>query len=243
MTSDTRVFYLEDESGNLYWRGDYPWSTTVEDQAWFVSWALNNVDSPVSSGWAVKAFHREDDPYEFKIIGQRDAPWGDDVLGYSGSPYTIGSWGCVVVSAAMMLAQVTHEFVSPSLVNERMKAVKGYSGHASFLFGKLENAFPDTVHFAAFKETLLTPAPVRDIKDYTDRGDFAICQVDFRPTTSAVDTHYLLITEVSDDLQKAKAADPWTGRLVEIPYAYFNPNWSPKNFGRAVMRTAFYKRV
>lgn len=236
---EVQVFYLENEAKELYRVNGVPWATDTEKLAWFIAWAERDTNPT----WAVKAFHREESPYEFRVIGQRDQPWGPERLGYEGSPYTIGGWGCVVVSASMMLSQVKEKFVSPSEVNQKMIGVRGFQDYVNFIWGKLDIAYPDTVNFVKYVKTIKTPAPVAEIKQYVDRGDFAICQVDFRPSTKAVDTHFLLITEVSEDLQQAKAADPWTGRIVDIPYAYFNPDWYPKNFGRASMRTAFYKRA
>lgn len=238
----SNVYYLENK-GKVWYVGDIPWATSEEELAWFVAWELNKTDP----GWAVMAFKRESLADDFEVVWQRDPRWINAKLGYANAAAgsTIGNYGCVLCSFTMVLSMVhDNQFFSPVDVNKRMVEVSGYSGDTRNLWtwAKAEEAYPE-VSYDAWYVSVVRPAPVERMKEHLDAGGFLICQVDFKPVDTTVQSHYLTVLEISDDLKIGKAADPWTGRIVEIPPAYFNADWTPVDFGRAIMRSAFYSKA
>lgn len=67
------------------------------------------------------------------ILSQRDPRWGNLYLGFS-TTY-IRDYGCTITCLAMILG------TTPDVVNERLKAVKGFSGNL-IIWAKIEEAFP-----------------------------------------------------------------------------------------------------
>lgn len=239
-----KVFYVENEHGGIVDYMGLPWATSVEELAWFVAYGMHKRNPQLS--YSVQAFHREVEYEGLKMVWQRDPLYATHHLGYAhaSSKSTIGNYGCVVCSFAMGLQILTGKFYTPMAVNKRMVDISGFGGdtHNLFVWERGENAYPD-IKFDAWIISEEIPAQVERMKKHLEGGGICISQVDFNTADRKVQSHYLLVTEISDDLQTGTAADPWTGRMITIPPAYINPAWKPFNFGRAIMRTAFYSKA
>jgi hypothetical protein len=67
-------------------------------------------------------------------LSQRDPRWANKKLGTSN--VTIGGYGCFITSIAYVIG------TTPDVVNERMKAVKGYQDGNLVIWSKIPEAFP-----------------------------------------------------------------------------------------------------
>ncbi len=74
-----------------------------------------------------------------KPLSQRNPTWAKKQLGFS--TLTIGNYGCTLVSLTMLLNYVEGKFYTPDKVNERLKAVKAFTG-ALLLWSRVPLAFP-----------------------------------------------------------------------------------------------------
>jgi hypothetical protein len=67
-------------------------------------------------------------------LNQRDSRWGSLNLGFS--PTYIKDYGCTITAIAMIIG------TTPDVVNERLKAVNGFSYGNLVIWAKIEEAFP-----------------------------------------------------------------------------------------------------
>lgn len=240
--TDGQVFYLDRDGQSLKYMG-LPWGTSEENLAWFLQWALHREGDV---GWAVKAYHKEDDPHDLIVVDQRYPEWRDSKLGYdwAAADSTIGNWGCVVCSIAMMIQTVRGTFISPVQVNADLVEVEAFGGDTGNLviWSRVARAYPE-VKMDDWVVCDKVPAPVERMSEYLDAGNFVIFQVDINPASVSVQGHYMLLTDMTDDLQVGRAGDPWTGRIVTVPPAYTNPVWTPNNLARGVFKVAFYSEA
>lgn len=72
-------------------------------------------------------------------LSQRDPRWAKKTLGFS--RLTIGGWGCTLVSLTMLLNYVESKNYTPDYVNDKLRAVKAFSG-ALLLWANVPKAFP-----------------------------------------------------------------------------------------------------
>jgi len=172
----------------------------------------------------------------FTIYGQQWHPWRYDRLGYS-SHLTIGSWGCVVASAATIVSHATGTELTPRDVNQRMKDVGGFlKGTGLFIFHKLAEAYP-ILSYDGLYVSRYRPAPIERIDDHLAEGGYVIAQVDFNPLRADVQSHYLVLAG-SNGNQGYWAVDPWIGGVTTIPPAYAEKgDWDA---ARTIYRTVFY---
>ena len=241
----TGTFYLEKvDNGMIYEYGDLPWATPYEDLAWFVRWGLKHNHGIET---IVREFNTPPPrPSDLEVVFQLDPRWKNAKLGYpdSAPDSTIGNWGCVVCSIAMMMQIVRGEFMSPVKVNTLLVAKEAFGGDSRNLvvWSKVALAFPE-IALDFWKTFPKDPAPVEEFARFVESGGFLIPQVDIRPADAPVQGHYFLVTSISTDLQVGTGGDPWTGRMIDVPPAYVSPNWSPQNFARAIFRAAGYRRA
>lgn len=77
------------------------------------------------------------------MLSQRSMPWGNELLG-STNLY-IHAVGCFITVIADIVG------VTPDVVNEKLKAVEGYTADGQVIWNKVHEAFPE------FKATMFTP--------------------------------------------------------------------------------------
>jgi hypothetical protein len=176
---------------------------------------------------------------DFPLYGQQWYPWKSLILGYGTS--TIGGYGCVVTSAAMIVSHALGYRVTPGDVNAEMKKVGGFvPGTGLFYFAKLEEAFPGSVQLSHIKSCIDIPAPIDEIDTWLSAGAYVIVRVDFNPHQSGVQSHYIpLISGTGDTFYWAH--DTWIGGMTTIPHAYAEAeDWDA---ARTIYKAVFYSKA
>lgn len=124
-----------------------------------------------------------------QILSQRDARWKNLKLGFS-KTLTIGDYGCTITCLAMYLG------TTPDAVNERLKAVNGFSQETLVIWAKIAEAFPGvSITKIGWKYDN------NDVKNNTP----CLIEVDFDGTPRTDDRHWVVY------VGNQKLYDPWTG--------------------------------
>jgi hypothetical protein len=180
----------------------------------------------------------------FPLYGQQWFPWRSDGLGWS-SYSTIGGWGCVVTSAAMIVSHATGEPISPRMVNRKMKEVGGFLDGNRFIFSSLPAAYP-ALYYAGFIRCETMPAPVIQISEHLKSGGYVIAEVDLKLITGGVQQHWLVLTGVASVHpiygRIFYAHDPWIGCRTLLPEAYCDMGSADGTASRWIFGAAFYGR-
>ena len=169
----------------------------VATDQWWAEYAL------VSAGWK---YPPKVEPVAFS---QRDPLWKNKLLG--ASYQTIGGWGCAMVCACMVYSMAEPD-ITPDVFNTILKDHGGFNypnGEAHLAWDRLPDIFP-TLRWEGRKDwsRRLTDAELADIFVKVTAAPLVLW-VDFKPTTSKLDTHFVLATERDgDDLI---IIDPWDG--------------------------------
>jgi uncharacterized protein YgiM (DUF1202 family) len=125
-----------------------------------------------------------------KNLYQNDDQWKDVPLGASGES-TIGKWGCLLTSAAMMLNGIGYN-ETPVTVNDKMKARGGFQG-SLFIPSVLPYIWPNCV-YRDMQNCETTPAPLAQIDAAVAAGKPVILQVDWNKQ-AGLQTHFVLVKE------------------------------------------------
>lgn len=125
-----------------------------------------------------------------KNLYQNDDAWKATALGNS-STETIGGWGCLLVSAAMMLNGIGYN-ETPVTVNQKMKKVGGFQG-AFFIPSVLPYIWPNCA-YRDMQPCETFPAPIALIDNAISQGKPVILQVDWNKQVG-IQTHFVLIKE------------------------------------------------
>lgn len=143
-------------------------------------------------------------------LSQRDQKWKNHKLGFSTNT-TIGSHGCTITCVAMLLG------VTPDVVNERLKAVKGFANTNLIIWAKVKEAFPN----AEFEWRGYSYENDR-VKTAIEKNGACLVEVDGTPIGG--DKHWVLYTG------DKKLIDPWDGQekptssYKAIGYSIINVN-------------------
>ena len=146
--------------------------------------------------------------------GQQDLKWRNKTLGTKG---TIGNYGCLLTSLAMLSSY--YGFIeNPDTLNEKIKELKnpvGYVNGNLYVWGSLSRIHPQ-LSFKKRVETpnLLTEAQMNQIRNSIDCGHPVIIQIDFVPTTSALDEHWIMVYGYDED--DFFVIDAWDGKEKRI---------------------------
>jgi len=168
-------------------------------------------------------------------FSQRDPRWSALPLG--ASRYTVGGSGCAVVAVTMLAT-----LAQPTLTPREM--VLWLNGHEGFTTGGLLNwarcaEYVGGLEWIAYRLWRDKPADVGMIEALLDLGP-QIVQVDFRPQSSALDTHFVLALSMTDGDQDINILDPWTGQPATLLTAYGKESW---DLARAVYALAEYRVI
>jgi hypothetical protein len=131
--------------------------------------------------------------FKTQNLYQNDERWKNTKLGFSNE--TIGSWGCLLTSATMMLNGLGYN-ETPETVNEKMKANGGFQG-ALFIPSKLPYLYPGVV-YKSMQPCESFPAPIAVIDAAVAAGKPVILQVDWSKQ-AGTQTHFVLIKDKKDD--------------------------------------------
>jgi len=150
-------------------------------------------------------------------LSQRDSKWASLLLGFNtNSKYNIGDYGCLITCLAMVYNYYTGKSITPSDMNEKLKALgAGYGfsvGTGYYVWG----AFPYvcTTVKESYKTTpsALTDTQMNAINSAVDAGYPVMLEIDFDPTDADVDMHWVLATKRNKDNENdITINDPWTG--------------------------------
>jgi len=228
------VYYVFDELESLPVYGSESIIPSVAERR---ALTLNVLDG-TTSRYSVKVWVQEMD---VPIYGQRDPRWASEKLGFGVE--TIGNYGCVVTSLAMMLSAIEDVEITPLEINEELKAVNGFTGDTRNLvvWKSVEDAYP-SVRFGGLDVCVTTPAPVSKIdKHIADDGCYCIIQVDMNPSPEVpgIQGHYVLITG-GNGVNGYTIHDPWHAQVLTVPPAYCREGW---NAARAITRVTYWSAV
>jgi len=117
------------------------------------------------------------------FFSQRDARWSGDILGPG--PYTIGSDGCTMTAASMVIAMFGFD-VNPQTYNTWLTNNNGYTTGSLFYWSKIGGYTDNVVRDAG---------PSGTIKDEVDRGYPVIAKTDY------FEQHWVVIVGYEEDGQ------------------------------------------
>jgi hypothetical protein len=127
--------------------------------------------------------------FKTQNLYQNEEKWKSTKLGNSGE--TIGSWGCLLTSATMMLNGIGYS-ETPETVNEKMKKAGGFNG-ALFIPGVLPYIWPNCA-YRDMQPCEAFPAPIAQIDAAVTAGKPVILQVDWNKQ-AGIQTHFVLVKE------------------------------------------------
>lgn len=127
--------------------------------------------------------------FKTQNLYQNDEKWKNTKLGNSSE--TIGSWGCLLTSATMMLNGIGYN-ETPETVNEKMKKVGGFQG-AFFIPSMLPYVWPNCA-YRDMQPCESSPAPIAQIDAAVEAGKPVILQVDWNKQ-KGIQTHFVLVKE------------------------------------------------
>jgi hypothetical protein len=129
-----------------------------------------------------------------KVIYQNEGPWKDTMLGNSNDT-TIARWGCLLVSATIVLNAIGYD-ETPLTVNEKMKKAGGFQG-AFFIPSVLPYIWGNCV-YRDMQPAETTPAPIAQIDAAVAAGKPVILQVDWNKQ-QGIQTHFVVVKEKKGD--------------------------------------------
>ena len=161
-------------------------------------------------------------------FSQRDARWSGLSLGVS--IYAVGSAGCAVVAATMLatMAQpdiTPHDMVTWLNWNEGFTRPDANGQNAGLLKWSTLAAHIDGMSVLHYHKWRDGPADIDIVRDALARNP-QVVQVDFKPATSALDTHFVLALDMTDDDSDIDIIDPWTGQHTTLLTAYGRDGWT-----------------
>jgi peptidase C39-like protein len=127
--------------------------------------------------------------FKTQNLYQNDEKWKNVKLGNSSE--TIGSWGCLLTSATMMLNGIGYN-ETPETVNEKMQRAGGFQ-QALFIPSVLPYIWPNSA-YRDMQPCESLPAPLAQIDAAVAAGKPVILQVDWNKQ-AGIQTHYVLVKE------------------------------------------------
>jgi lysozyme len=137
-------------------------------------------------------------------FSQKDPQWSNDRLGTSNT--TIGGFGCLVTATAMVLKYFCKD-TDPGKLNKDLIAVNGYENGNLMRYNSITTIYPDiAIDWSKF----ITSPSNADIDECLEDDLPVIVQVDYTPSTPAIDQHWVVI--VGRDAEGYKTIDPIDGK-------------------------------
>lgn len=192
---------------------------------------MRTVDEPYQAGWVASAYVARDwggGLIETPLFSQKDPLWRYKKLGTSAS--TIGGYGCLLTSAAMVCAHYG-KATNPDLLNQAMIRVNGYANGNLWKFWSLSAVYPD-ITIRDYVDCEKVPAPLALIDMRLAEGIPVIVKVDYYPG-GAVQQHWILLCGKQGD--DYIAADPISGTRILFREKYGDP-------ARYIFRVVTYVR-
>ncbi|MEI6221163.1 MAG: C39 family peptidase [bacterium] len=149
-----------------------------------------------------------------EVYNQRDQRWAGENLGYSNT--TIAAYGCLLNCLAMV-ARYYGINETPVTLDKKLEGIGGYYGGNMYVWGKLQQLFPDIEEKHVLTPNRLTDLQITDIKRALDSGYPVMLEIDFNTSTTTEDMHFVLATGYQGE--DFTIADPWTGKLTTLAKA------------------------
>jgi hypothetical protein len=127
--------------------------------------------------------------FKTQNLYQNDEKWKSIKLGNSNE--TIGSWGCLMTSATMMLNGIGYN-ETPDSVNEKMKKAGGFQS-ALFIPSVMPLIWPNCA-YRDMQPCENSPAPLSQIDAAVAAGKPVILQVDWNKQ-AGIQTHFVLVKD------------------------------------------------
>ena len=141
------------------------------------------------------------------VYSQRDGRWASILLGYNTDPkYTIGMYGCLITCLGMLSNK------TPDVVNKLLVDNQGYvAGTGNFIWSKCTVVGLNQLALSYSWDGPVTDNGVALAKQWLDKGNALMCEIDFNPATSGEEMHYVLC--IGYEGEDFFMADPWTGNI------------------------------
>lgn len=161
-----------------------------------------------------------------QIFGQRDPRWGAIRLG--ASSYTMAGAGCAVTACAMVASVVEPE-LTPLELAEWLNSNGGFTSGGLLYWNKVAQ-YVNGLDFVQYHLWRDVAADLSLLKTTLQNGP-QVVQVDFRPATSALDSHFVTAVSFTEDGTDLNIIDPWTATTGQLLKMYGKHGWT---LGRAV---------
>jgi hypothetical protein len=177
----------------------------------------------------------EPEPLPVRVVAysQRDPRWANVRLG--ASAYTMGGAGCAVTSVAMLASAVNKDFTPLDMVTW-LNANGGFTSGGLLYWSKAAQAATGLT-YVNYHIWRSVAADLPILRGALDKGPQVI-QVDFKPATTVLDSHFVVALSLTQDGQDINIIDPWTGGRGTLLGLYANENWT---LARAVYALAEYR--
>lgn len=157
-------------------------------------------------------------------MSQRDPLWAGKPLG-TGGGYTLGSAGCALLCATMVVSQI-EPTITPDVLQDGLLKVRGFNG--PYIAWNMLPALFSQIRTGAMVN-YSGPANMAEIRTALDLGPCPMW-VDFNPSTARQETHFVLGIEIVEN--DIYIIDPWLGAAGFLRYMYGGkgahgvPNWT-----------------
>jgi hypothetical protein len=123
-------------------------------------------------------------------FSQNDPKWKSTLLGFDKSS-TIGGYGCLLTSLAMVATGYGATGLTPATLNDKLKAAGGFEPGTAYLIGGLIGSAAPGMS-VEYHPAHGVPAPLAEIDAALAEGQPVIIEVDWSPNPG-LQTHYMVV--------------------------------------------------
>lgn len=156
------------------------------------------------------------------LYSQRDPRWRDEI--YAGN-LTFSQAGCYVTCVAM-IASLAGYGDDPPEVARKLREAKIFSGALLARPDKIPEIYP-RLRYGGTLRWHKVPADMEKFKKELAEG-VTIIEVDFRPPTTKLDQHFVIVERFTADGKDLVICDPWSGSRTKLLEQYAQDHWDLK---------------
>ena len=156
------------------------------------------------------------EPPPIQIWRQCDEPWGSQYIADSG--LTMCQSGCAVTSCAMIGSQVESD-TDPLQLLSWLELNGGFTDDGRLYWQKVAQYYGLTFNGYTLWRDEGQVADMAIVQAAVERGP-VIIQVDYRPATTLLDSHFVVLLSLVGN-NDATIADPWTGTMRLLSQSYW----------------------
>lgn len=166
------------------------------------------------------------------LYSQRDPRWRNEI--YAGN-LTFSQAGCYVTCVAM-IASLAGYSDDPPEVARKLREAKIFSGALLARPDKIPEIYP-RLHYGGTLRWHKVPADMEKFKKELAEG-VTIVEVDFRPPTTKLDQHFVVVERFTADSKDLVICDPWSGSRTKLLEQYAQDHWDLKRalYGMRLLR-------